>query len=350
MSPASAMPAVSPASSAPCIERAGDDEADVGAGVGEGRQVARRRRAAGDHGQQDERQQKRRDQELRAAELDADGSTRQRGDDAPLRRGVVVERGGRHATASAGSASTSVAVCPVTARNTSSSVGVSTSTVSTSIPLSSSVRITGAIARAPADVRSTRPPPRRSLHAPCSGERRARGGGLRIHELDVQCRLADARLQVVGSALRDDLAAVDDADAICELLGLFEVLRGQEDRRALRLQMTDLAPQRRAARRVETGGRLVEEQHPRAMHERHREVEPATHPARVGAEPPVGRVHQFDALEQLVGADARLAPAQPVQRALEAQQLAPVMSGSSAASWSATPIARRTAPASATTS
>ena len=57
--------------------------------------------------------------------------------------------------------------------------------------------------------------------------------------------------------------------------------------------------------RVEAGGRLVEEQHRRAVDERGGEVEPPAHAARVGADGPVGGVGELEALEQLVGARLR---------------------------------------------
>jgi hypothetical protein len=45
----------------------------------------------------------------------------------------------------------------------------------------------------------------------------------------VQRRLAHARLEVLGRALGDEPAARDDPHPVGELLGLLEVLGGQED-------------------------------------------------------------------------------------------------------------------------
>ena len=106
-----------------------------------------------------------------------------------------------------------------------------------------------------------------------------------------------------------------------------------------------------AARRVQAGRRLVEEQHARAVHEREREVEPAAHAAGVAADAPVGGVGEPDALEQLVGARLRASgPRRPCSAPCMRSSSRPVISGSIAASCSATPIARRTASASRTTS
>ena len=215
----------------------------------------------------------------------------------------------------------------MTAAKTSSSVGVSTSTDSTTTPCSSSARIAGAIAPLPAAVRSTTrvgaPGSAGStLPRPASASR-ARPALLGLRELDVQRRLADARLERVRRALGDQPAGGDDADAIGELLGLLEVLGREEDGRALVVERAHLAPERAAARRVEARRRLVEEQHVRPVHEREREVQPPPHPARVAADAPVGGLRQADALEQRDRAFARGRAAQPVQRALHPQQLAP---------------------------
>jgi hypothetical protein len=84
----------------------------------------------------------------------------------------------------------------------------------------------------------------------------------------------------------------------------------------------DLVPQRAAALRVQAGGRLVEEEDRRAVHERERQVEPALHAARVAADLAVGRVGEADALEQLGAAAAPLGLGQPVEPALQLHVLA----------------------------
>jgi hypothetical protein len=59
------------------------------------------------------------------------------------------------------------------------------------------------------------------------------------------------------------------------------------------------------------------------VHERQREVEPPPHPAGVAADAPVAGLREPDAVEQLARPRPRRGAAQPVQRALHAQQLAP---------------------------
>ena len=85
------------------------------------------------------------------------------------------------------------------------------------------------------------------------------GGG------DLDRRPADLGLERRGRALGGDLAAVDDPDPVRELVGLLQVLGGEEDGDALVAgEVGDLVPERRPALDVEAGGRLVEEEDPGA--------------------------------------------------------------------------------------
>ena len=77
--------------------------------------------------------------------------------------------------------------------------------------------------------------------------------------------LPTSRLERLGRALGDDPPAVDDPDAVGELVGLLEVLGGEEDGRALvALRARTSSQSAAAADRVEAGGRLVEEEDARA--------------------------------------------------------------------------------------
>ena len=84
----------------------------------------------------------------------------------------------------------------------------------------------------------------------------------------------------------------------------------------------DLGPERVAALRVEPGRRLVEEEDPRPVDERQREVEAPLHPAGVGLHLAVGRAREADAREQLVAPLLALALREPVEAALQPQVLA----------------------------
>ena len=74
----------------------------------------------------------------------------------------------------------------------------------------------------------------RDLPAAAGGE--DRGGALEVvaamdDHLDPLA--AELRLELVGRAARDDLAVVDDRDRVGQLVGLLEVLRREQERRAL---------------------------------------------------------------------------------------------------------------------
>ena len=134
-------------------------------------------------------------------------------------------------------------------------------------------------------------------------------------------------------------------------VGLLEVLRGQEDGRALLVDAPDLVPDRQPARGVQAGRRLVEEQHVGPVHERGGEVQPALHAARVALDAAVGRVLELDQREQLVARARR--PRRRQRRTAGpagSSSSRPLWRGSSPASCSATPMRRRTASGSRATS
>ena len=61
------------------------------------------------------------------------------------------------------------------------------------------------------------------------------------------------------SALADDVAPVDDDDAVCEGVGFFQVMRGEQDGFAAGGEAADLGPEAAAGFDVEADGGLVEE-------------------------------------------------------------------------------------------
>ena len=99
---------------------------------------------------------------------------------------------------------------------------------------------------------------------------------------------------------------VHDRHPVAELVGLLHVVRGQQDRLAVGVQLAEDLPQRDAALRVEAGGRLVEEQHLRPVHDRPRHHQALGHAARQRHHRrlrPVGQAHR--------GAAARRRPPWP---------------------------------------
>ena len=71
----------------------------------------------------------------------------------------------------------------------------------------------------------------------------------------------DAPLELAPGSLGDDPAAVKDRDPVGKLVGLVQILGGQEDRDAAGDQVADAVPHRAAAARIQAGRGLVEEDH-----------------------------------------------------------------------------------------
>ena len=194
-----------------------------------------------------------------------------------------------------------------------------------------------------------------SCTSPATRVRRAAG---RVEEHVVERRLAveagalaQVGLELRGRALAHDPPVVDDRQPVAELVGLLEVLRGEEDRRAARVDAAQLVPDRQPARRVQAGGRLVEEQDVGLVHERRGEVEPALHAARValdrrGRRRPRARRARA---ARPCGSPPR-SRTRPNSRAWSTSSSRPVWRGSSPASCSATPILRRAPSGSCATS
>ena len=136
-----------------------------------------------------------------------------------------------------------------------------------------------------------------------------------LQRIPVAQRHGDDRCPQVGlelsrRALGDDAPVVDHHDVAGQAVGLFEVLRGQQDRRAVADQLLDGNPQALAALGVEARRRLVEEEDRRIRHQRGGQVQPPAHAARVRLEHAIAGAGQPEGLEQLVG---------PARRHLAAQ-------------------------------
>ena len=173
----------------------------------------------------------------------------------------------------------------------------------------------------------------------------------RVAQSQVDGAGADRRLQLARRALRDHPAVVDDRDPAGELVGLVQVLRGQQHGRAVRDHRPDDLPHLVAAARVQTGRRLVEEQQVGGVEDARRDVDAPPHAAGVLLHLPVGRVGQAERGEQ----GRRRAPGRPACAARAAGRAAPgspspVRSSSTEAYWPVRLTRPRTASASVTTS
>src|ERR1019366_1147966 len=98
----------------------------------------------------------------------------------------------------------------------------------------------------------------------CSGGHRAlRDGRGRpsLHcphlELD-HVMAAEAVDEVAGSAFGNDLAVIDDGEAVAEAFGFVHVVSGEQDGATFLLESADDVPELAAALGIESGGGLVE--------------------------------------------------------------------------------------------
>ena len=83
------------------------------------------------------------------------------------------------------------------------------------------------------------------------------------------------------SPARNDLPVVHDGDAVAEVLGLFQIVRRVEDRRAPRAQLPHRVEDVRPRLRIDRDGGLVEQHESRTAHQRATQVEPPPHAAGV---------------------------------------------------------------------
>ncbi len=122
-------------------------------------------------------------------------------------------------------------------------------------------------------------------------------------------------LELVGGALGDHLAVIDDRDLVGEPIGLFEILGGEQHCGALGDQFADQVPHPEPASGVEPSRGLVEEEHARLGDQGPCEVEPAAHASRVPLDRPVAGIGQLESLQQLPGPRSAPFPAQVVETA-----------------------------------
>ena len=135
-----------------------------------------------------------------------------------------------------------------------------------------------------------------------------RARGLRRFDLEpAHVRLVHGRqrLQLVGRAGDEQLRQVDVAD-LAAALGFVHVVRGDEQRDALGGELEQQIPQLAARHRVDAGGRLVEEDDARLVHQRGAEREPLLPAA--GEQPGLPIDVRAD-VRELDGGVAALAPA-----------------------------------------
>ena len=139
-------------------------------------------------------------------------------------------------------------------------------------------------------------------------------------EAQLEHQAGECLEQVAGRIERDDAARLEHGDAVAQLLGLLQVVRGEHDGVAVAVQAADELPQPLAQADVHPGGRLVQHDHRRPVHQRLRDQHAALHAARQRAHVGIGLRRQVEVVHDLV--DPGVVAAQPEVARLDAQRLA----------------------------
>ena len=149
-------------------------------------------------------------------------------------------------------------------------------------------------------------------------------------------------LELGRGALGDRAAVVDDHDPVGQVVGLVEVLRREHDVGAVGDELADGLPEPDAAGRVESGRRLVEQQHAVARRRAWRRGR-GDGACRPTSRAPGGRrPRQVEPLEHGGGAPLASRREKPNRRATISRFSMPVIASSTAADWPASPIRPRT--------
>ena len=114
-------------------------------------------------------------------------------------------------------------------------------------------------------------------------------------------RARDAPFQFLRRALGDDAAMVQHGDAVGEVVGLIQVLGGQQNGDAIAYKLADDLPHCLAAPRVKAGRRLIQKDQPWPSHQCHGEVEAPLHSAGVGGGRLARRLDEVEAFQQFGG-------------------------------------------------
>ena len=107
------------------------------------------------------------------------------------------------------------------------------------------------------------------------------------------------RLSSAGVPCGDRASVIDDHDLAREVVGLVEVLGGEQHVGAVLDECADRVPELAAAAGIEPGRGLVEQQQARRSDQARAQVEPAPHAARIRAREPVGGLAEPDLVEHV---------------------------------------------------
>ena len=107
--------------------------------------------------------------------------------------------------------------------------------------------------------------------------------------------------EVDGGSFGDDLAVVNDGEAVAEALGFIHVVRGEKDGTALFLEGADDVPELTTALGIESGGGLVEKEDTRIADQCGGDGKALLLAAGKLANPSVGLLSQFEFLKNVGG-------------------------------------------------
>ena len=113
---------------------------------------------------------------------------------------------------------------------------------------------------------------------------------------------ADGAFEGGGGVFDEDLAVVDDGDAVAEFVGLFHVVGGEDDGDAFLAEAADGVPHGDAALRVEAGAGLVEEEDLGAVGDGAGDLDALGEAAGELGGVGLGALGEVELVEQLVGA------------------------------------------------
>src|SRR5690242_4570928 len=91
---------------------------------------------------------------------------------------------------------------------------------------------------------------------------------------------------------------IDDRKTLAERVGFFHIVRGEQDRPAFLVVLTNDFPKQETRLRIETNTRLIQKQNLRIMHHRTRDRDALHHSSRKAAHKLVGAISQLEALEE----------------------------------------------------
>jgi hypothetical protein len=153
------------------------------------------------------------------------------------------------------------------------------------------------------------------------------GGACRVVDLECHEVARDPALELGRRALGDDLAVIDDEDAIAERVGLLEVVRGEQDRRPALAQAADVVPEVRAGLRIEPRRRLVEEHELGVVHEAEGDVEAAALAAGERLDEAVAEIAQIERLAEALRTRAAVGARDAVELGLRHELLVDLRGG-----------------------